>query len=96
MEEEKLLDVVGLIALRKTELAHKVITTLKKDGLIDKNDKEKVEAIIRYISEIENEKLLSDAEKRTKKLNPKLKIGELGIDINNIIKEIKNKFWNIL
>lgn len=85
--KDKVMGIIGLIALRKSELYYRVISELSKDKLPSKESKEKVK---RYISEMENERLLSAIEKRNKKINPNSGLKDLELDINHIVKEAKN------
>lgn len=84
--EEKIIGIMGLIALRKSELFYKVLEELSKDNQISEEDKEKIK---RYIAERSNEKLLSKEEIENKKINNGLKLDEINIDIQKIISEIK-------
>lgn len=77
---------MGLIALRKSELYYKILNELSKKDQVSETDKKNIE---KRVSEMDNEKFLSKEEKKTKKLNPKLKLEDINLDIKAIIKEIK-------
>lgn len=83
-EKHKVMGIMGLIALRKSELFYKVISELSQEKQVSNKDKIKT-----YIAQMENEIFLSKKEKENKKINPKLELKDLEIDIPSIIKEIK-------
>ena len=84
-EKHKVIGIIGLIALRKSELYYSVVNKLSKEKQISEKDKEKIK---KHIAEMENERLLSNEEKKNKKINPKLKLKDIDTDIDAIIKEI--------
>ena len=85
-EKHKFIGMMGLIALRKSELYYKIISELSRDNQLYEKDKKNIK---KYIAEMENERLLSNKEKRNKKIDTKLNLRDLDIDIGKIIKEIK-------
>lgn len=85
-EKHKVIGIIGIIALRKSELYYRVVNELLKEKQISEKDKEKIK---KQIAEIENETLLSKEEKKNKKINPKLKLKDIDLDIKAIINEIK-------
>jgi histidyl-tRNA synthetase len=85
-KEYKVMGILGLIALRKSELFQKIMNELSKEKQISDKDKETIK---KYISEMENEIFLSEEEKQSKKVNPLLKLDDINLDIKEIIKKIK-------
>ena len=87
MEEKyKAMGIIGLIALRKSELYYKVIHELSKDKQISEKNKEQIK---KYIAEMENERILSGEEKKNKKIRPNFKLKDIDLDIKAVINEIK-------
>jgi uncharacterized protein YpuA (DUF1002 family) len=87
MEEKyKVMGIMGLIALRKSELFYKVVNELSKDRQISEDDKEKIK---KYVSEMENELFLSKDERQNRRINSKLKLKDIDLDIQKVIKNIK-------
>jgi len=74
--EGNLLDVLGLIALRKSEMYSRVIKVGVDRGI--DLDKERVKQMI---ADTDNAKFISDDEKKSKVLNTKTKLDSLKIDI---------------
>ncbi|MCK4429058.1 MAG: hypothetical protein KAU95_01685 [Candidatus Aenigmarchaeota archaeon] len=86
MEEKyKVIGVIGLIALRKSELFYKVVNELSKEKKLSKKNKEKVK---RHISRMENEMFLSKEEKQNKKIKPNLRLENIGLNVQKVIKEL--------
>ena len=82
-KEEKALGIIGLIALRKSDLYDKILEETSKNSNISNEDKNKIK---RYISEMKNECFLSLDEKQDKKIRKELKIEELTFDFKEIIR----------
>ena len=85
-EKHKVIGVLGLIALRKSELFYTVVNELSKEKELSEKDKEKIK---RHISKMENEMFLSKEEKQSKIIKPKIKLKNIDLDIQKVIKEIK-------
>ena len=85
-EKHKIIGLMGLIALRKSELFYTVVNELFKEKELSEKDKEKNKI---HISKMENEMFLSKEEKQSKKIKPKLELKNIDLDIQKIIKEIE-------
>ena len=85
MGKEKVLGILGLIALRKSELYFKIVSILSKEKQLSEKDKDKIKGCI---AAMENERLLSNKEKEKKEIIPNLKLENIGFDIESFIKEI--------
>jgi len=81
MEKEKIFfDVVGLIALRKSDFYKKVIEEAKKRKI--KIDEEQIK---QKISNMNNEKFISKAEEKNKRLDLKSGLDSLNLDIESFM-----------
>jgi len=80
-KNENVIDVIGLIALRKTELYNRVIQRSKELGMQIDTD-----AMKRKIAFLDNEKFISMDEKMNKSLNPKTTLESLELEIEEFLK----------
>lgn len=84
MKEKNLFDVLGLIALRKAEFYTRVVKEARKRK-IEINEKE----IEEKMASIDNEKFISDKEKRDKKLYITTTLDSLDLDIESFLRKSK-------
>ena len=87
-EKEKFLGIMGLIALRKTELYNQIISKLEKKRRLTDLNKNKIKDII---AKMENNRFFSKEEISDKKIINSLSVREIYPDISQIIEEIKLK-----
>jgi len=83
---EKVIGILGLIALRKSDLYNNVLMEASKNKDLSKDSKNKIK---NYISSMKNELFLGKDEKKNKKIDAQLRIDELNFDFGKIIKENK-------
>ncbi len=87
---ENFTDVMTIVALRKVEFFNKVWNLLCDkipEDFAEHQDEELKDAIQRIISHMSNNLFIGPEEEKNKRINPKLKIGDLGIDQNKLTKE---------
>lgn len=83
-DEEKVMGILSLITLRKSDLFNKILVETSKKKDLSRDDKDKIKD---YISSMKNELFLSEDEKKDKKINAQLELMKLKFDFNKIIKE---------
>mgnify|MGYP000368513404 CR=1 FL=1 len=84
----KIMGIIGLIALRKSELFYKIMNSLSKEKEISDKDKIRIKKLI---SNMKNDEFLSKNEKQNKNINPNLRLEDLDIDFNKLIRELKEE-----
>lgn len=86
---EKAFGIIGLIALRKSDLYNLILAEASKKQTLSENDKNKIRA---YISSMKNEKFLTKEEKKDKKINKELNImKDLDLNLKEIIEKALKK-----
>lgn len=85
-KEEKLFQITSIIALRKTEFFNRMWAKLKPKVPPEIEHKVRQE-LLQVISNMPNTTFLSDGEKSTKTIDPKLDIAQLRLDERSVSKE---------
>lgn len=83
-KEEKALNLLGLIATRKTELYKNLVEEVPEEELDDENKEE----LSDRISEMDNEAFLTEEEIENDKANPENTVEDLEINVEGLIKNL--------
>jgi hypothetical protein len=83
--DERIMEVVGIIALRKSIIFNKVMGSVTVEKKTSPSYNEKVKE---YISDMKIEYFMTSEEHISKKINPLTRVDELHINVINLVKEI--------